>query len=69
MGNADKGDTDAANLLRIPWELGVPLTTAEREAIGEVRGTPPVMLLDDAMSELDALEEGLVTGWDPAEQL
>ena len=26
--------------------------------------------LDDrAMNELDALEEGLVTGWDPAEQL
>jgi 2,5-diketo-D-gluconate reductase A len=25
--------------------------------------------LDDrAMSELDALEEGLVTGWDPADQ-
>jgi methylglyoxal/glyoxal reductase len=25
--------------------------------------------LDDrAMTELDALEEGLVTGWDPAEQ-
>jgi DNA replication and repair protein RecF len=30
------------------------LLLAEREAIGEVRGTPPVMLLDDAMSELDA---------------
>ena len=29
------------------------LLLAEREAIGEVRGTPPVMLLDDAMSELD----------------
>src|SRR5947208_13244130 len=25
---------NAANLMRIPWELGVPLTTAEREAIG-----------------------------------
>jgi len=23
---------------------------------------------EQAMSELDALEEGLVTGWDPAEQ-
>jgi DNA replication and repair protein RecF len=31
------------------------LLLAEREAIGEVRGTPPVMLLDDAMSELDAV--------------
>ena len=30
------------------------LLLAEREAIGAVRGTPPVMLLDDAMSELDA---------------
>jgi DNA replication and repair protein RecF len=30
------------------------LLLAEREAIGEVRGTPPMMLLDDAMSELDA---------------
>jgi DNA replication and repair protein RecF len=30
------------------------LLLAEREAIGEWRGTPPVMLLDDAMSELDA---------------
>jgi DNA replication and repair protein RecF len=30
------------------------LLLAEREAIAEVRGTPPVMLLDDAMSELDA---------------
>jgi hypothetical protein len=25
---------NAANLMRIPWELGVPLTDAEREAIG-----------------------------------
>ena len=30
------------------------LLLAEREAIGEARATPPVMLLDDAMSELDA---------------
>ena len=30
------------------------LLLAEREAIGAARGTPPVMLLDDAMSELDA---------------
>jgi len=30
------------------------LLLAEREAIAETRGTPPVMLLDDAMSELDA---------------
>jgi diketogulonate reductase-like aldo/keto reductase len=26
------------------------------------------VLPDDAMKELDALEEGLVTGWDPASQ-
>lgn len=30
------------------------LLLAERDAIAELRGTPPVMLLDDAMSELDA---------------
>ena len=30
------------------------LLLAERAAIGEARGTPPLMLLDDAMSELDA---------------
>ncbi len=30
------------------------LLLAERAGIAEVRGTPPVMLLDDAMSELDA---------------
>ena len=30
------------------------LLLAERDAIGAVRGTPPLMLLDDAMSELDA---------------
>ena len=30
------------------------LLLAEREAIGAARATPPVMLLDDAMSELDA---------------
>lgn len=30
------------------------LLLSERGAIAEVRGTPPVMLLDDAMSELDA---------------
>ena len=34
--------------------LGVlALLLAEREAIAEARGTPPLMLLDDAMSELD----------------
>ena len=30
------------------------LLLAEREAIAESRGTPPLMLLDDVMSELDA---------------
>jgi DNA replication and repair protein RecF len=30
------------------------LLLAEREAIGASRGTPPLMLLDDVMSELDA---------------
>lgn len=30
------------------------LLLAERDAIADLRGTPPVMLLDDAMSELDA---------------
>jgi DNA replication and repair protein RecF len=30
------------------------LLLAERAVIGELRGSPPVMLLDDAMSELDA---------------
>lgn len=30
------------------------LLLAEREAVGEQRGAPPVMLLDDVMSELDA---------------
>lgn len=29
------------------------LLLAEREAIGQARGTPPLMLLDDVMSELD----------------
>ena len=31
------------------------LLLAEREAVGEQRGAPPVMLLDDVMSELDAV--------------
>jgi DNA replication and repair protein RecF len=30
------------------------LLLSERAAIAELRGAPPVMLLDDAMSELDA---------------
>jgi DNA replication and repair protein RecF len=30
------------------------LLLAEREALAESRGTPPLMLLDDVMSELDA---------------
>lgn len=30
------------------------LLLAERDAIGEARGAPPLMLLDDAMSELDS---------------
>jgi DNA replication and repair protein RecF len=30
------------------------LLLAERDAIGESRGTPPLMLLDDVMSELDS---------------
>jgi DNA replication and repair protein RecF len=37
------------------------LLLAEREAIAELRGTPPVMLLDDVMSELDHIRrEALV---------
>ena len=30
------------------------LLLAEREALADSRGTPPLMLLDDVMSELDA---------------
>jgi len=34
------------------------LLLAEREALAESRGTPPLMLLDDVMSELDAGRRG-----------
>jgi DNA replication and repair protein RecF len=34
------------------------LLLAERDALGEARGVPPLMLLDDVMSELDAGRRG-----------
>ena len=34
------------------------LLLAERDALGEVRGVPPLMLLDDVMTELDAGRRG-----------
>jgi DNA replication and repair protein RecF len=38
------------------------LLLAEREAIAQHRGTPPVMLLDDVMSELDLLRREALVG-------
>jgi DNA replication and repair protein RecF len=36
------------------------LLLAEREALAETRGAPPLLLLDDVMSELDATRRGLL---------
>ncbi len=33
---------------------------AEREALAETRGAPPLLLLDDVMSELDAERRGFL---------
>jgi DNA replication and repair protein RecF len=33
---------------------------AEREALAQERGAPPLLLLDDVMSELDASRRGLL---------
>ena len=38
------------------------LLLAEREALAEARGAPPLMLLDDVMSELDADRRELLVG-------
>jgi diketogulonate reductase-like aldo/keto reductase len=61
------GRTPAQVLLRWGLQHGMVVLakSVRRERIGENAGIFDFALDDDAMSKLDGLEEGLVTGWDP----
>lgn len=64
------GRTTAQVLLRwgIQKELVVLPKSTHAERIAENGALFDFVLDDDAMARLDALEEGLATGWDPATQ-
>jgi diketogulonate reductase-like aldo/keto reductase len=61
--------TPAQVLLRwaVQQDMVVLPKSTRRERIAENAALYDFALGADAMAELDALEEGLVTGWDPRE--
>jgi diketogulonate reductase-like aldo/keto reductase len=64
---SELGATPAQVLLRWGLQKGLVVLpkSTRRERLAENLASLAIALPDDAMAALDALDEGLVTGWDP----